>query len=286
MLKKKLFIFGFGQVAEYFVKNQMIKNKIFLTSTKKTYIKKYSNKKIIVFYFKNKKSDKRIEKILKNSDYILVSIPPNKYGDVVLKKFKPILKKAKFKKLIYLSSTSVYGNHNGSWVNEKSKLKATTSMGKKRILAEKQWRKFNQNFNFDISILRIAGIYSKENNVLKKIMKTKKYIKEKKYFSRIRIEDLVKIIDKMFKTKISNMILNAADDKPSTNLDVANYVAELLGIKKIRAVPISEFKNKMIKNFYKDSKKVSNREMKKKLKFKLKFPNYKIGLKNLFYKSI
>ena len=62
------------------------------------------------------------------------------------------------------------------------------------------------------------------------------------------------------------MILNVSDDQPSTNVEVAKYAANLLKLKSLYAVPISKFKNKMIKEFYKDSKKVSNNNMKKKTK--------------------
>ena len=63
------------------------------------------------------------------------------------------------------------------------------------------------------------------------------------------------------------MILNASDDKPSTNIEVAKYAAKLLSISKLpKAIPIKKFKNKMIKEFYKDSKKVSNKKMKTKLR--------------------
>ena len=78
------------------------------------------------------------------------------------------------------------------------------------------------------------------------------------------------------------MILNVSDDQPSTNVEVAKYAANLLKLKSLYAVPISKFKNKMIKEFYKDSKKVSNNNMKKKLKIKLKYPTYKHGLRNIF----
>ncbi len=285
MLKKKIFIFGAGQVAKYFVKNNL-KNKFYLTSTKKTHNRRLGKRNIKVFYFRNNSFDKKIKKILKNCEYIIVSVPPNNFGDITLKVFQLELIKAKFKKLVYLSSTSVYGNHKGSWVNEKSKLKSTTFIGKKRILAESQWKKFRKKFNRDVSILRIAGIYSKESNILKKIIETPKYVKEKKFFSRIRIEDLTQIIKRLLKIKKQNMILNIADDKPSTNVEVAKYAAKLLGIKKIEAIPISAFKNKMIKNFYKDSKKVSNKLMKRQLKIRLKYPNYRIGIKNLMNKII
>ena len=205
-----------------------------------------------------------------------------KKKDLVLKIFKELLKKSKFKKLIYLSATSVYGNHDGKWVNENSKLKGRTKFGLGRKIVENTWIKFRDLNNLDINILRVSGIYSKENNVLKKISKTNIFVKEKKYFSRIRVEDLAQIIKKVFYSPKKFLILNASDDKPATNIEVANFVAKLLKIKILKPISISKFKNKMIKEFYKDSKKVSNKNMKKKLLIKLKYPTYKEGLRNIF----
>jgi len=89
----------------------------------------------------------------------------------------------------------------------------------------------------------------------------------------------------MFYTKKNSLILNASDDKPATNIEVAKFASSLLKIKNLKSVPISKFKNKMIKEFYKDSKKVSNRKMKNKLLIKLKYPTYKEGLRNIFNNS-
>ena len=283
--KDKFFFFGFGQTAKYLVKNlKQSKNKFTFsaTNTKKTSIKTFDKRKFKSFKFKDKSYDKRLIKELIQADYILVSIPPQKNRDVVLKNFGLLLKKSKFKKLTYLSATSVYGNHNGKWVNERSKLKGRTKFGLGRKFVEKLWIKFRDSNNLDINILRVSGIYSKENNVLKKIYRTNIYVKERKYFSRIRIEDLAQIVKKMFYSKRNSLILNASDDRPATNIEVANFAAKLLKIKNLKPISISEFKNKMIKEFYKDSKKVSNKNMKKKLLVKLKYPTYREGLRNIF----
>ena len=152
-------------------------------------------------------------------------------------------------------------------------------------MADNAWTNFRKETSLDINILRVSGIYSKENNVLKKIKQKNIYVKEKKYFSRIRIEDLAKVVKKTFYSPKKSMTLNVSDDKPSTNIEVAKFAAKLLKIKSIQPVPISKFKNKMIKEFYKDSKKVSNKLMKNKLKIKLKYPTYKQGLKNIFNNS-
>jgi len=279
------FFFGFGQAAKYFVK-ELISSKqkftFYATNTKKTKLLYCGGKKFKSYKFKDGEYDSNMVQKLQDAKYILVSIPPKNKQDPVLKKFGKILFKIDFIKLIYLSATSVYGNHNGKWVYENSKLKGLTKFGKRRKIAESAWTKFGKRTNKDINILRISGIYSKENNVLKKILKKNIYVKEKKFFSRIRVEDLATIIKKVFLSKNKSMILNASDDKPSTNIEVAKYAAKLLSISKLQAIPIKKFKNKMIKEFYKDSKKVSNKKMKTKLRIKLKYPTYKQGLRNIF----
>ena len=286
MKKINFFFFGFGQTAKYFVR-ELLKSKVSFTfcatNTKKTKSHIFEKKKFNSYKFRDNIFDKKLLKRLQITDFILVSIPPKGNKDPVLKKFKRRLKNSNFKKLIYLSATSVYGDHNGQWVSENSRLKGKTLFGTRRIAAEKAWLSFRKQSGFDINLLRVSGIYSKESNVLKKILNKNIYIKEKKFFSRIRIEDLAIIIKKTFFSSKSSMILNASDDQPSTNVEVAKYAAKLLKLKSLRAVSISKFKNKMIKEFYKDSKKVSNNNMKKKLKIKLKYPTYKHGLKNIFY---
>ena len=89
----------------------------------------------------------------------------------------------------------------------------------------------------------------------------------------------------MFYSKKKFLILNASDDKPATNIEVASFAAKLLKIKFLKPISISKFKNKMIKEFYKDSKKVSNKNMKSKLLIRLKYPTYKEGLRNIFNNS-
>ena len=79
-----------------------------------------------------KKFDNEIVQKLQDAKYILVSIPPKNKQEIVLKNFGKILFKIDFIKLIYLSATSVYGNHNGKWVYEKAKQKGLTKFGKRR----------------------------------------------------------------------------------------------------------------------------------------------------------
>ena len=126
MSKIKVFCFGFGQVAKYFVK-KIIKEKTALelnvTSRKKTHNLIFEGLDLNCYEFNNIKIDENIYTKVQDADFILVSIPPIENDDIVLKNFKEIIKKTKTKWITYLSATSVYGNHDGEWVNEKSETK-------------------------------------------------------------------------------------------------------------------------------------------------------------------
>ena len=137
--KDKFFFFGFGQTAKYLINNLVQSKKKFsfnATNTKRTSFKTFGKKKFKSFKFRDKSYDKKLINELIQADYILISIPPQKKRDVVLKSFGNLLINSKFKKLIYLSATSVYGNHNGKWVNENSKLKGRTKFGLGRKIVE------------------------------------------------------------------------------------------------------------------------------------------------------
>ncbi len=282
----KIFCFGFGQVAKYFIKSLILKKKKFdlvTTSRSKTKKKKFFNKKYLSLRFQDGNYDKKIIFHLRKSDYIIVSIPPVKNQDLVLKNFEFELKSSKFNNLLYLSSTSVYGNHNGKWVNEKSSLKPSTKFGKERMLCERKWRKFQKNTNLPINIFRLSGIYSKEFNVIKRLKKgLRTYIKKNnQYFSRIRVEDIATAIDKIFsKKQIKGKIFNVSDNKPASNEEIVKYGSRILNIKNLRSISEKDLKSNLAKSFYKESKKVNNKKLLKVLKLKLKYPSYKEGLRD------
>ena len=177
----------------------------------------------------------------------------------------------------------MYGNHNGKWVSEKSKLKTKTNMGKGRLGAEKSWMKLFLNYKLNLNILRLSGIYSKENNALKRLKNGPRIFikKNNQFFSRIRVEDIARVLDKVLNNnKIKGEIFNISDDLPASNEEVTKYAAKLLNINNLSSVNSNKLQGS-IKDFYKDSKKVNNLKMKKILKIKLKYPSYKEGLRDL-----
>ena len=278
-----IFCFGFGQVAKSFIKKLIIENyKITLTTTSRNKSSKENFKGISYnsYLFDSNKFDNNLLVELKKADHILVSIPPEKQEDLVVKNFSKFIEDAKVKWITYLSSTSVYGDHKGVWVNENSETKPTSLNGISRLKAENSWLSLQMNKNLSVQIFRLSGIYSNEKNILVRLkLGTAKLINKKDhYFSRIHIQDIANILFKSLSKFKSGEIYNLADDKPSSSEDITLYGAKLLNIKNLKKIEVNEIESEMLKNFYKDSKKVSNKKIKNYFGYNFKFPTYVEGL--------
>jgi len=284
MKKINIFCFGFGQVAKNFVRKNNSENlDINLTVTSREKSERNSFEKIPYesYQFSENYFDQKLTQSLNFSDHVLVSIAPVKGEDIVVKNFQNILENSKIKSITYLSSTSVYGNHNGDWVNEKSTTKPTSVNGISRLNAEKSWLNLADKKNLPLQIFRLSGIYSNHNNVLTKLKSGNARIIEKKnqFFSRIHVEDIANILFKSLENFKTNEIYNISDDKPTSSEELIYYGSKLLNIKKPEAVELSKIQSQMVKNFYKDSKKVCNKKMKSFFKYELKYPSYIEGLR-------
>jgi len=278
-----IFCFGFGQVAKSFIKKLITeKYNIKLTTTSRNKSSKENFKGINYnsYLFSNNKFDNNLLVELKEADHILVSIPPEKQEDLVVKNFSKFIKDSKVKWITYLSATSVYGDHKGEWVNESSETKPTSFNGTSRLKAENSWLLLQMKKNLSIQIFRLSGIYSNEKNILVRLKSgTAKLInKNNHYFSRIHVEDIANILFKSLSKFKSGEIYNLADDKPSSLEDVALYGAKLLNIKNLKKIEVNEIESEMLKNIYKDSKKVSNQKIKNFLGYNFKYPTYVEGL--------
>ena len=284
MQEINLFCFGFGQVAKYFVKNLIQNNfdiELAATNTNNSREEKINNLRFNNYYFLDDKFDDKLLIDLKSADKVLISIPPKKKIDIVLRNFYKIFQKNKFNWVTYLSATSVYGDKKGKWVNEESVAEPTTSKGIARLNAENEWLGLYKDFKLPLQIFRLSGIYSTENNIIARLRKGTVKIVEKKnhFFSRIHVDDIAEILKLSLNNFNSGHVFNLSDDYPCSNEEIAQYAAKLINIKMPEKIKQIDIDNNMIKDFYKDSKKVSNKKMKVFFKYNLKYPTYKDGLK-------
>ena len=283
----KFFCFGFGQVAKYFVKKLLKENytlELNVSSRQKTQTKTFEGLNFNSYEFSNKKIDKDINAKIKEADFILVSIPPIEGKDIVINNLKKVIKNTQTKWITYLSATSVYGNHNGKWVNENSETKPTTVNGINRLKAEEQWLKYVKENNLPLQIFRLSGIYSDQKNIFKRINAGEAKIvkKEKHFFSRVHIEDIANVLFHSLRKFKRNEIFNISDNYPSSQEEIAYYGFKLLKLDPPSLTKLDHLEDGMLKDFYKESKKVDNKKMKEFFNYKLTYPTYKEGLNNIF----
>jgi len=278
-----IFCFGFGLVAKNFISKLQTENfKINLSTTSRDLKKKseINNIKFNRYQFNENQFDPSLIKSLQNADHILISIPPVNGKDLVIKNFSKIIGESRHKWLTYLSATSVYGDHKGDWVTEESKTLPTSENGINRLEAENSWISLYKNKKIAVQIFRLSGIYSNHNNALVRLKSGNKNIISKKdhFFSRIHAEDIINVLFKSLTNFKSGEIFNISDDKPSSSEEVTLYGAKILEIAKLKKIDPKDIESQMLRNFYKDSKKVSNKKMKKFFNYDLKFPTYVEGL--------
>ena len=283
MKELNIFCFGFGQVAKEFIKKLLSEKynlNIAITTRQESNIIEFLGQKISNFEFNNDKIDKNIFEKLKKFDHILISIPPEHERDLVLKYFSKEILDQNIKWITYLSATSVYGNHEGKWVDENSKTLPKSKNGIERLLVEKVWLKMYEKNNIPLQIFRLSGIYSNIYNVLERIRSGNASLirKENQFFSRIHVEDIANLLFLSLNKLKKGEIFNISDDKPASSEEVMKYGAKILNLPEPKEIKLEDIQSEMLKAFYRDSKKVSNKKVKEFFKYNLKFPTYVEGL--------
>lgn len=239
----------------------------------------FFDKTIESYLFDSSNFDPEIENKLKNVTHILISTPPE-VERVIIENYLTTLRNNKNLQWVgYLSSTSVYGDHKGDWVEEISNLQPTSEMGLKRMEAEQ----LLLNSNLPVRIFRLAGIYSLERNIFSRLKKKEVKIINKKdqIFSRIHVEDIAQVLFSSFSKSKNKDIFNVSDDAPCAYKEVVQYAAALLQVEMPKEINFEDLENSKMKDFYRDRKKVQNSKIKS-MGVKLKYPTFKEGLTAIF----
>lgn len=211
---------------------------------------------------------------------VLVSAGPDSQGDPVLAEFQEAIVQAapQMRWLGYLSTTGVYGDHGGGWVDEQTPLSPTTKRGQARVEAEAAWQAVP---NLPLHIFRLAGIYGPGRGPFAKVRAgtARRIIKQDQVFSRIHVEDIALALELSLAAPSSGAIYNMCDDDPAPPEDVIGHAAELLGLPMPPAIPFETADmTPMARSFYAESKRVRNDHIKAALGWEPMYPDYRKGL--------
>ena len=213
--------------------------------------------------------------------HLLISTAPTAEGDPVLTRLQDeiALRAAQFKWVGYLSTTAVYGDHRGDWVDETTPPAPTAERGRWRVQAETQWSDIP---DLPLHIFRLAGIYGPNRGPLARLRRggLRRIIKAGQVFSRIHVDDIAQVLIASMGRPDPRAIYNVCDDEPVPPQDVIGYAAKLQGLPIPPAVPFDEaILTPMARSFYNENKRVRNDKIKVDLGVSLLYPNYRVGLK-------
>ena len=226
-------------------------------------------------------SEDALRTAIAQADAILVSTAPGPDGDPVLAAFRDDLARARPRWLGYLSTTGVYGDRDGGWVDEDSVLDGSGPRGQARIAAEGAWQDLARAHDLPLHIFRLAGIYGPGRGPFQKVRDgtARRIIKPGQVFSRIHVEDIAQVLLASIDAPDPIGIYNVCDDDPAPPQDVIAHAATLLGLPLPPAVPFDQADmTPMALSFYGDSKRVRNDRIKHDLGVTLHYPDYRTGL--------
>ncbi len=226
---------------------------------------------------------------LAGTTHLLASVPPDGLGDPVLRHHaEHIAGISSLRWVGYLSTTGVYGDRGGDWVDEDSALNPTGLRGKLRVEAERAWLELGESKGLPVHIFRLAGIYGPGRNALNALRegRARRIRKPGQVFSRIHVEDLAETLLCSMAAPKPARIYNVCDDKPAPPEDVVTFAASLLGVP---APPFVAFEDanlsEMARSFYADNKRVRNDRIKQELGVVLRYTDYETGLNAILASS-
>jgi nucleoside-diphosphate-sugar epimerase len=217
---------------------------------------------------------------LGQATHLLSSVGPDDAGDPVLRDLGPAIAVRTWDWVGYLSTTAVYGHHNGDWVDESTALTPTTARGAARVQAERAWAALG----LPLHIFRLAGIYGPGRGPFEKVRDgtARRILKPGQVFSRIHVEDIAAVLEASLTRPDPGAIYNVCDDDPASPEAVLSLAAALLGLPEPPIVPYEDAEmTPMARSFYAENKRVRNDRIKDELGVRLQFPTYREGLAGL-----
>ena len=284
--KGHLFCFGLGFSSQALARRLISKNWLVSGTCRDPSLNEPIKKiGVSVYLYNGNQVLPEIYDAIHNATHILISIPSQRSGDIVFQQLSSdFLNWSHLKWIGYISSTGVYGDTKGEWVDETSPLKPVTARGTQRVEVESAWLKLHEKYNLPVVIFRCVGIYGPGRNLLVSVKqgRARSIKKTGLVFSRKHVEDLAQTLEASMQRPQPGEIYNVSDDHPSPPSEALNYACGLLNIKPPTPIPYEKAElTDMARSFYQANKRISNNKIKKELGIKLQYPDYRVGLNAL-----
>jgi nucleoside-diphosphate-sugar epimerase len=218
--------------------------------------------------------------------HLLITAPPGEAGDplLALPGAAEAIAASPLRWIGYFSTTGVYGDRDGAWVDETTAPAPQLERTHRRVAAEAAWSQFADRRAVDL--FRLAGIYGPGRSALDEVRagRARRVIKPGHQFGRIHRDDIARaVLVAMEQARGPGMrVLNLNDDEPAETAHVLEEAARLLGVLPPPAVPFAEAvrsMSPMARSFWAENRKVSNQATKKALGISWRYPNYREGLR-------
>ncbi|HDS1086742.1 TPA: epimerase, partial [Stenotrophomonas maltophilia] len=217
------------------------------------------------------------------AEAVLCSVPPDAEGDPALRLLLPALQGSPALRWVgYLSSTSVYADRAGGWINETSVADATETTGVRRLLAEAQWLALAEQRGIASAVFRLPGLYGPGRNALLQLAegRARHVIRPGLAFNRLHVEDLAAVIIASMQRPAHRGLYLPSDDEPAPPQDVLAFAAKLGGFAMPPAVAWDDpTLSPTLRRFYESNKRIDSRGTRQALGWKPRFPTYREGLR-------
>ena len=280
---KKLFCFGYGYVCD-FLGHALKEQGWSVAGTSRDSDKRemMRNAGVDAYLFDDERPLGDPLYVLKDVTHILISTPPGREGcPAYLAHGRMLSSLPNLEWVGYLSSTCVYGDRGGDWVNEYTETCPTSIRGTRRCKAEEQWRTLRRVEGLPVHVFRLAGIYGPGRSALDSVRVgiARRIQKDGQVFSRVHVDDIIDVITKSIELPNAGAVYNVCDDNSAPAHEVISYACELLGQPVPPLVPIEDANlPPMALSFYSDNKRVHNDRIKQELGIKLRYPDYRAGI--------
>lgn len=218
-----------------------------------------------------------------STTHLLVTAPPSPQGDPVWAAHSRALRAARLDWVGYISTTGVYGDRAGGWVDEGSAPHPGQARSRQRLEAERQWESLAPGVAVDL--LRTGGIYGPGRSALDDVRSgaARRVMKPGHSFSRIHVHDIARAVLAAAgrPRPPGGRILHLVDDLPAEQADVTAEAARLLGVAAPPAIPFAQALTEMSemgRSFWAENRRISCVRTKAALGIDWVYPSYREGL--------